>query len=267
MKLVDSFLYFIVCWCIFLIVGIVISSIGNWIIPDFAWKLFVNILPIIIFILVYFLIWKFILEKKFPFFSWRDFTVPLQDKIWIPILFLVIGIQIFVQPFLDVYHDIRFPDIPNFKGSPGVKFDSEFIMTLIPTLIIAPIFEELLFRKVFFRQMLKENTLMTSLLVSSFYFSLIHLPMANKLVSTFLVGCTSALIYYRTGKIMYSILFHFVNNLFALIGQFYLVDLWNTFYDLKYNLWYWLIFGLGTLLFLVAAQIFWRNTEKTRENL
>lgn len=266
MKLVDSFLYFIVCWCIFLIVGIVISSVGNWLVPDFAWKFFINILPIIIFVLVYFLIWKFILEKKFAFFSWDDFKVPLQDKIWIPLLFLVIGIQIFVQPFLDIYHDIRFPNVPDFKGS-SVKFNFEFIMTLIPTLIIAPLFEELLFRKVFFKQMLKENTLITSIIISSVYFSLIHLPMANKLVATFLVGCTSALIYFRTGKIIYSILFHFVNNLFALVGQFYLFDLWNSFREQKYNLWYWLIFGFGTLIFLLAAQVFWKNTEKTRENL
>lgn len=267
MKCIDSFLYFIVCWCVFLLVGTATSTVGNWIVPDFAWTSFVVILPILILVLVYFLIWKLILEKKFAFLSWSDFKVPLKDKVWIPILFLVIGIHIFVQPFLDLYHDILFPDVPDFKGNPHVKFNWEFVITLIPTLLIAPIFEELLFRKVFFKQMLKENSLLTSLLVSSLYFSLIHLPMANKLVSTFLVGCTSALIYFRTGKIIYSILFHFVNNLFALVSQFYLFDLWSNFNQQKYNVWYWLIFGLGMLIFLISAKIFWKNTEKTRENL
>jgi len=84
------------------------------------------------------------------------------------------------------------------------------VMQVIVVVICAPIFEELIFRKLLLDRISKYGEV-TAMLISGMMFGLFHGNLVQTTYATVL-GCFLAFIYLRTGRVIYTILLHFVVN-------------------------------------------------------
>ena len=76
--------------------------------------------------------------------------------------------------------------------------------------IFAPIFEEIEFRGLLFNNINQRRNTAFAVILSSFMFMILHT--GGIMVSAFIVGCISALVFLWTGNLIYSMLIHFGGN-------------------------------------------------------
>jgi len=170
---------------------------------------------------------------------------------------MAIGLGFVVQPFWDYNRLIEYYQNANFEPYNRTygELNFESLYFIFRTLIIAPIFEELFFRKFLFSKLQEKYQLIVAIIISSICFSLIHFEIPGNLLPSFIFGIISCLIYFKTKKISYSILFHFINNLLStLINTHYGESFFNWLDGLKYNLVYWAVFVFGILITIVGVK-------------
>lgn len=97
-----------------------------------------------------------------------------------------------------------------------LMLESKPFMRILTVGILAPIFEELIFRKVLVDRMAKYGKL-TAVLASGLMFGLYHGNFSQFFFAAGL-GCFFAYIYLKTGHIRYSILYHMMVNLTTSVG-------------------------------------------------
>lgn len=122
----------------------------------------------------------------------------------------------------------------------------------ISSIIVAPIFEEIIFRKHMFTKLSQKYTLNTSILISSFCFSLIHLPRYRNLLPTFIFGIICCLIYIKTKRIVYTIILHFIGNLSWLILIIFGEKYYSWIYSYEFGFMYWTVTCFGLLLVILG---------------
>ncbi|MBO5472426.1 MAG: CPBP family intramembrane metalloprotease [Lachnospiraceae bacterium] len=83
-------------------------------------------------------------------------------------------------------------------------------ISAIYMVLLAPLFEEILFRKLICDQTLRYGQ-GTAVVVSGMVFGLFHLNF-NQFFYAFLIGCLFAFIYVKTGSIWYSVILHMMVN-------------------------------------------------------
>lgn len=94
---------------------------------------------------------------------------------------------------------------------------------IITTSIIAPILEEVVFRKIIFGSMYKRWNFFISALLSSFIFGLVHFEFEHIILYT-AMGFTFAFLYAKTQRILVPIAAHVMMNTIVVIGQFVFRD-------------------------------------------
>jgi len=171
------------------------------------------------------------------------------------LLIVTIGLELFDRPFFDFSKIVDyFRDV---EIEPFEFYESSNISVFyrgISVLIIAPIFEELFFRKFLFTELLKKYSLKLSIIISSICFALIHLPSYRNLLPTFIFGIISCLIYRKTKNIFYTIILHFLCNLSWLFLGTYGESFYKWSFGLEYNFTYWILFGVGIILTLFGIK-------------
>ncbi|KRK81142.1 CPBP family intramembrane glutamic endopeptidase [Companilactobacillus nodensis] len=95
--------------------------------------------------------------------------------------------------------------------------------TVLITVILSPIFEELIFRglfaKLFFPTVKSAKSIFLYVAITSIVFALMHeQSFSLKLVPYLLMGIVLSLAYVRFGDIRYNMCLHFLNNFIATIG-------------------------------------------------
>lgn len=122
------------------------------------------------------------------------------------------------------------------KGSPVINPIEEIVtqmnmpVMIVFTVICAPIFEELFFRKFLIDRVVQYGELPAALL-SGFMFGLFHGNL-SQFPYAFTIGIFFGIIYIRTGKILYSIILHAMINFFGsvvsvMVMNSFSVDLLN----------------------------------------
>jgi uncharacterized protein len=86
------------------------------------------------------------------------------------------------------------------------------LIAFISAAIISPIYEEIFYRGFLYRWLRTRMGLTGALLVSSFIFTIIHIPTYNAMPVNFFSGFLFALAYERTGSIWPSVLIHGLTN-------------------------------------------------------
>lgn len=89
------------------------------------------------------------------------------------------------------------------------------LFAIISVVIIAPFYEELVFRKFILGGLLKRVTPFWAIVISSFFFGVIHWNWLQG-INAFLLGIILAWIYYKTKSIKLCMFGHFVNNMYAM---------------------------------------------------
>jgi len=101
---------------------------------------------------------------------------------------------------------------------------SSFELWLLPSLIamnfVSPIAEELFFRKGIFNFLHSEFNSFVSIGISSILFAAVHFPNYRQMIMTFFGGILLGVIYKRTNKIVYPVVFHISWNTTVVILNF-----------------------------------------------
>ena len=103
----------------------------------------------------------------------------------------------------------------------------EIIMEFIATCIFAPICEEIIFRFGLYEKLNKKFNIGISILITSIIFSIIHFYQLDGIIILLTISTIWNYAYYKTNNLLYPIIFHFLHNLYALISNF-VID--NVFY-------------------------------------
>lgn len=166
------------------------------------------------------------------------------------ILIISFGLEIVTKFILDIKLLVN-TNQPETISEVDYSGNYLWVYDLIRAVILAPIFEELFFRKFLFTGLLKKYSFGVSAIVSSICFSLLHIPNWLNLAPTFLFGIICCWIYLKTKNILYAILLHFVGNLTVLISSFYNKELSILIQEITYIWMYGVILflGLGMILF------------------
>ena len=210
-----------------------------------------SLIPVIIANLIIFKIFK----VNFNWKNTQDKLKTVELNILFYLLILTIGLELLDRPFFDFSKIVDFiKDISVEPYAKSEKSNISIIYNGISVLIIAPIFEELIFRKYMYSELIKKYSSNLSIIISSVFFSLIHLPSYRNLIPTFIFGIVCCLVYRKTKNISYTIILHFLANL----SWFILVNYGASFYEwsfgLEYNFIYWILFGIGITLTLFGIK-------------
>lgn len=166
------------------------------------------------------------------------------------IIIVAIGLELFDRPFFDFSKIMDYlMDVEPEAFRHSERSSTILLLNGIGVIIIAPIFEELFFRKFLFTELQKKYSLNLSILISSICFAIVHLPNYGNLIPVFILGILSCIIYNRTKNILYSMILHFFSNSSWLffIGA-YGKSYHNWILGLEYNYMYWAMFGIGIFL-------------------
>ncbi len=105
--------------------------------------------------------------------------------------------------------------VPDFINEAFEKLFASPIILILSVTVIAPIYEEILFRGILLKGMAKKINPTIALVASALLFAIMHMNIPQG-INAFLLGLVIGFIYLRTGSIYLSIFAHFINNLLAI---------------------------------------------------
>ena len=214
-----------------------------------------NIVWIISSIAAYLLVFYFFWKPKPDYYTILD-TNRVNFNIIPYLILIVIGLGLVGQPLIDFDEIIDYylnseikPHNNKFAG-----FSLNFLYFRISSLLIAPIFEELFFRKFLFTKLLEKNKLWIAIIISSICFSAIHYEQPSNLIPTFIYGVIACIIYYKTKNIFYLVITHFLYNLSSMMYSIYGESFFDWVYGLNFNFIYWALFAFGILITILGVK-------------
>ncbi|MBU3179901.1 CPBP family intramembrane glutamic endopeptidase [Clostridium psychrophilum] len=128
--------------------------------------------------------------------------------------FMIIGFRMIFDNSLNLW--ISTISMPQFINEVFNGDTVSPIISIFSTIVIAPIYEEIIFRGILLRGMARKISPNIALLVSALLFAVVHMNIAQG-INAFFLGIVLGLIYLRSGSIYLSIFAHFINNLMALL--------------------------------------------------
>ena len=199
-------------------------------------------------IVAYFIVFYFFWKPKSGILSIKSEKLNITI---VSILFLIIiSTEFLNRPFADLDRLLDYSPVNYVYNG----YSTLQIYATLTALIVAPVFEELFFRKFLFQKLLLKNSFLTSIFVSSFLFSIIHWETPLNLIPAFIFGLISGIILYKTGNINYSIILHFLYNASSQIA-YYNAELYSDWLNwLNFGILYWSLFFFGIVLTLFALK-------------
>ncbi len=89
------------------------------------------------------------------------------------------------------------------------------IISMMSTVVCAPIMEELLFRAIIFKRIAKKFNIYVGMIISSFIFAILHSELS--VVGAFIFGIACCILYSKYKNILFPITIHFLNNFVAFL--------------------------------------------------
>ena len=167
-----------------------------------------NIVHIDSFWIYIFIIFYFFFKIRAEIFSVKDDVVEVFSQDILKIILAVVVLNIFFSYGMLYLSNSILDIVPS-----GNAFNSFLTGTLITTILISPISEELIFRGVFLNRLHLAVPVVFAVLISSLLFAALH--SFGSIFSAFIFGICIAILYLKTDNIFVAIFAHFFNNLFA----------------------------------------------------
>ena len=130
---------------------------------------------------------------------------------------LTLALSIVIEPFITV---IPMPDFMKELFESMMKND---IYSVIMVAVMAPIFEEIIFRGFILNGLLKNYSPTKAILWSATLFGIVHLN-PWQFIGAFIIGAVIGWLYWKTNSIIPGMLIHFVNNFSASMVMIYADD-------------------------------------------
>ncbi|MEW7291263.1 CPBP family intramembrane glutamic endopeptidase [Aquimarina sp. 2304DJ70-9] len=195
--------------------------------------------------------------------------IDINIRILPMVVFCAIIFFIIKEPFLRIDLILDKKEIPESIGMSSRSFLS-LVATFLNIVILTPVFEELLFRKIMLG-FFSRSHLIIAIILSSFFFASIHVNF-NEINSVILItflgfGFVSCLLYIRFGFI-YSLLFHVFSNMIWFIVDANRDVYWELLKILDFGFFYWMIIIIcfSTIFYLMLRlfnQIIKINNSKS----
>ncbi|MHA7843213.1 MAG: CPBP family intramembrane glutamic endopeptidase [Winogradskyella sp.] len=175
-----------------------------------------------------------------------------KPKIKYVVVICVLAISFFIlkEPFLRrdlIWGNITIPEIIADRPRSFIDLFASFLSIVILT----PIFEELLFRKILLSFFSKKH-LFVGVISSSLIFASIHIKFNDidliTLMTLFCFGLIACLLYIRYG-ILSNVLFHIISNLIWFCIDTNRLEYWEVLRVLDFSLLYWLIVIISFCIF------------------
>ena len=142
------------------------------------------------------------------------------DRAKIRPVFIIMTILLFMAAgtvfslLVDLTHIPEFDQ--QFQQFNDMAYTDHFIIQVLSIAIAGPVVEEMIFRGLVFRRMRDYSAPLPAVILSSVIFGAFHMNLTQGLFA-FALGILLALIYERTGRLIYPIAGHMANNLFSVI--------------------------------------------------
>ena len=126
-----------------------------------------------------------------------------------------------------------------------------FPMQLAAVVIIGPICEEIVFRKLAMNRLMKSFSPTTAIIISALLFGILHGNFTQGINAVF-IGIIIGYVYLKTGSLTVCIVSHVLNNLFSILEMYYG---WNP---------YVVVPAISAVLFIVPAVLFVKKDLKIK---
>lgn len=190
---------------------ITLKELLSLIIILFVIQYFINALKIVhidSFWIYIFIIFYFIFKLRAEIFSIKDDMLEAFSPDILKTVLAVVILNIFFSYGMLYLSNSILDFVPSVN-----LFNSFLTGSLIATIFISPISEELIFRGVFLNRLQLAVPVVFAVLISSLLFAALH--SFGSIFSAFIFGVCIAILYLKTDNIFVPIFAHFLNNLFA----------------------------------------------------
>ena len=190
---------------------ITLKELLSLIIILFVIQYFINALKIVhidSFWIYIFIIFYFIFKLRAEIFSIKDDMLEAFSSDILKTVLAVVILNIFFSYGMLYLSNSILDFVPSVN-----LFNSFLTGSLIATIFISPISEELIFRGVFLNRLQLAVPVVFAVLISSLLFAALH--SFGSIFSAFIFGVCIAILYLKTDNIFVPIFAHFLNNLFA----------------------------------------------------
>lgn len=178
-----------------------------------------SLISTVLFVIV--LLYKFRVNKNKLLLMIRDYKKKINIKelcgvvatqlcLSMGISLLLIGIVYFIFPNMlnNLLSESSVSEVSTYGGL--------FISMLI-TVVGAPIMEELFFRAIIFKRISRKFNIYIGIVISSLVFGLLHIELA--VIGAFIFGLACCILYIKYKNILIPMTVHFLNNLIAFLPQ------------------------------------------------
>lgn len=207
--------------------------------------------------------------------SYNDISIfkKISPSLLFPISISIIGLGIITSECNNIIQ-IFFTTNINYDADFQSTFDIKilFISSIIRSIIISPILEEILFRSIILRGFLENYSKSTAIVVSSLLFAIMH-PHVGQAFEAFICGIFFAWLYIKTKSLLSSIFAHVVDNGIASIFT-YVFNIQIKGYNLNSNmvehqpLWFdFLGLTFAIIGFVILMKIFNKNNSKEKNSV
>ncbi len=141
----------------------------------------------------------------------KQFTAKKSVSLSFTTILLALVVFFASLNFINLISDLLSRGLSKPRGTVPISNFFEFVMTTITFAVLPAVCEELLFRGLIFNGLKDKFNVSLSVIFSALIFALIHFSIFQT-VYQFLIGIVLALLVHFTGSILFSMLFHFVNN-------------------------------------------------------
>jgi len=248
--LIVFYILFFIAMVIYFLSGVIFSSIFRDV-TAVAWLSF----PI--FALMLYLITRFMINKNLiPNVKFQREKVSI--KYYFLVLFMVLGLYLIstatiyrVTPYL--------PDFNFNYSNTNVQVCNIKLISCINTILIFPIVEEVIFRRIMLRGLTKKYTIKHALIASSLIFAIYHISLQQS-INVFATGLFFGFIYLKKSSLKLCITAHGFHNLICTVNERF------TYIQLN-NIEYLGVFILGVLIMATALKYFIATTEDSSKPL
>lgn len=171
-------------------------------------------------------------------------------------LLVIVAASIVIEPLLSLFPVESMAPMREYVLKGGT-------LTMFTVIVLAPVFEEMLFRGIIQESASRFYGPLAGILVASTIFAIVH-PNPQQVINAFFSGVILGYIYYRTRSLIPVIAIHAMNNAIAyiLIHQFPDKATFTMRQLISNDTWYWIIYGVSMALLLIALTNLWTQLKK-----
>jgi membrane protease YdiL (CAAX protease family) len=130
------------------------------------------------------------------------------------------AVEVILVSNIDIDIAYRLWNFPQFRPDPQNLMTPALALNLVTAIILAPVAEEIFFRRLLIQSLLMKYSTLAAILISSLIFSVLHFHSFH-LISTMVFSITLALLYLKSRSILICIASHSIFNIFAVLNDLY----------------------------------------------